>query len=151
MELPMNSSFVWTAAAIGCFAIASPATAADAAKGEMVFKKCMLCHRIGPDAANLIGPVLTGVVGRKAGTYPGYNYSPLMKAAGENGLVWTEDNITNYLPDPGAFLKKFLTDKGKADLATGAAKMLFRLPSEHEREDVIAYLKTFSVPAPVTH
>jgi cytochrome c len=147
----MNSSFVRTVAAIACFAVASPAIAADAAKGEVVFKKCMLCHRIGPDAANLIGPVLTGVVGRTAGTYPGYNYSPLMKAAGENGLVWTVDNITNYLPDPGTFLKKFLTDKGKADIATGAAKMLFRLPSEQEREDVVAYLKTFSSPAPVTH
>jgi cytochrome c len=147
----MKSNSVWTAAVLVCLPVASPGIAADAAKGEMVFKKCMLCHRIGPDAANLIGPVLTGVVGRKAGTYPGYNYSPLMKAAGENGLVWTEDNITNYLPDPSAFLKKFLTDKGKADLATGAAKMLFRLPSEHEREDVIAYLKSFSAAALVTH
>jgi cytochrome c len=147
----MNSRSAWTVTIFVSLAVASPAIAADAAKGEMVFKKCMLCHRIGPDAANLIGPVLTGVVGRKAGTYPGYNYSPLMKAAGENGLVWTEDNISSYLPDPSAFLKKFLTDKGKADLATGAAKMLFRLPSEQERQDVIAYLKTFSVPAPVTH
>jgi cytochrome c len=147
----MNSGSVWTATVVACLALASPAIAVDAAKGEMVFKKCMLCHRIGPEAANLIGPVLTGVVGRKAGTYPGYNYSPLMKAAGENGLVWTEDNITSYLPDPSVFLKKFLTDKGKPDLATGAAKMLFRLPSEQERADVIAYLKTFSTPAPVTH
>jgi cytochrome c len=52
---------------------------------------------------------------------------------------------------PSAFLKKFLTDKGKTDLATGSAKMLFRLPSEQERDDVIAYLKTFSAAAPVTH
>jgi cytochrome c len=149
----MNSSFVWSVAVTiaACYSITSPTIAADATKGEMVFKKCMLCHRIGPDAANLIGPVLTGVIGRKAGTYPGYNYSPLMKAAGENGLVWTEDNITNYLPDPSAFLKKFLIEKGKADLATGAAKMLFRLPSEQDRADVIAYLKTFSAEAPVTH
>ena len=29
--------------------------------------------------------------------------------------------------------------------------MLFRLPSEQEREDVVAYLKTFSGPAPATH
>jgi cytochrome c len=147
----MNSSFIRTVTAIACFAAASPAIAADAAKGEMVSKKCMLCHRIGPDATNLIGPVLTGVVGRKAGTYPGYNYSPLMKAAGENGLLWTEDDIKSYLPDPGAFLKKFLADKGKADLATGATKMLFKLPNEQEREDVIAYIKTFSAAAPMTH
>jgi cytochrome c len=147
----MKSPSAWTATILACLVVASPAAAADAAKGEMVFKKCMLCHRIGPDATNLIGPVLTGVVGRKAGSYPGYNYSPLMKAAGENGLVWSGDDIKSYLPDPSAFLKKFLTDKGKADLATGAAKMLFRLPSEQDRDDVIAYLKTFSAAAPVTH
>jgi cytochrome c len=64
-------------------------------KGEVVFKKCMLCHRIGPDAVIVIGPVLTGVVGRTAGTYPKFAYSPLMKGAGENGLVWSEDNIKN--------------------------------------------------------
>ena len=36
------------------------ASAQDAAKGEQVFKQCMTCHRIGPDAKNLVGPVLTG-------------------------------------------------------------------------------------------
>jgi cytochrome c len=116
----------------------------DPAKGEAVFKQCMACHRIGPDAKNLVGPVLTGVVGRQAGTAEGYNYSPLNKAAGENGLVWTEELINQYLPDPNAFLKKFLTDKGKADLATGATKMTYKMANEQQRADVIAYVKTFS-------
>ncbi|MGB0087765.1 MAG: c-type cytochrome [Rhodomicrobiaceae bacterium] len=116
----------------------------DATKGGQVFKKCMACHRIGPNAKNLVGPVLTGVVGRKAGTYDEYHYSDLNKHAGENGLVWTDDLIFEYLPDPNAFLKKFLTDAGKADLAKGTTKMTFRLKDEQERKDVIAYLKTFS-------
>jgi len=116
----------------------------DPTKGEAVFKQCMACHRIGPDAKNLIGPVLTNVIGRQAGTAEGYNYSPLNKSAGENGLVWNEDLINQYLPDPNAFLKKFLTDKGKADLATGSTKMTYKLPNEQARADVIAYVKTFS-------
>jgi cytochrome c len=120
----------------------------DVTKGEVVFKKCMVCHRIGPDAAILIGPVLTGVIGRPAGTYPGFVYSPLMKAAGENGLVWSEELIKEYLPDPPAFLKKFLTDKGKPTLAAGLSKMLFKLPSEQERDDVVAYIETFAPLAP---
>ena len=91
---------------------AGVASAQDATKGEQVFKQCMTCHRIGPDAKNLVGPVLTGVIGRQSGTAPGFSYSPLNKAAGENGLVWTDDLIMQYLPDPNAFLKKFLTDKG---------------------------------------
>ena len=116
----------------------------DAEKGKKVFAKCQTCHRIGDDAKNLVGPVLTGVVGRKAGTYPGFSYSTLNHSAGENGLVWTPEAIFEYLPNPNAFLKKYLTDKGKADLATGSTKMVFQLPSAEERRDVIAFLKTFS-------
>lgn len=119
-------------------------TAGDAAKGEAVFKKCMICHRVGPDAKNMVGPVLNGIVGRKAGTVESYSYSPLNKAAGEAGLTWTEDQILAYLPDPNAFLKKYLVDNGKADLAKGSTKMVFKLSSEAERRDVIAYLKTHS-------
>eukprot|EP01035_Chromulina_nebulosa_P013357 gene13358-biopygen11331 len=81
------------------------ASAQDAAKGEQVFKQCMTCHRIGPDAKNLVGPALTGVIGRQSGTAPGFAYSALNKAAGENGLVWTDELIMQYLPDPNAFLK----------------------------------------------
>ena len=116
----------------------------DAAKGEQVFKQCMTCHRIGPDAKNLVGPALTGVIGRQSGTAPGFTYSDLNKSAGEAGLVWTEDLIFEYLPDPNAFLKKFLTDKGKADLAVGSTKMAFKLADEQQRKDVIAYINNFS-------
>ena len=119
------------------------AVAQDAAKGEAVFKQCMTCHRIGPDAKNLVGPVLTGVVGRKTGTAPGFAYSPLNKAAGEAGLVWTQELIVQYLPDPNAFLKKYLTDKGQADKAVGVTKMTFKLADEQQRKDVAAYIATF--------
>jgi len=134
-------------AATGLLAISTAPSLAldgDATKGEQVFKQCMTCHRIGPDAKNMVGPVLTGVIGRQSGTAPGFNYSDLNKHAGEAGLVWTEDLIFAYLPDPNAFLKKFLTDKGKEDQATGTTKMTFKLPNEQQRKDVIAYLKTFS-------
>jgi cytochrome c len=120
------------------------AFAQDAEKGEQIFKQCMTCHRIGPDAKNLIGPVLTGVIGRQSGTAPGFAYSALNKAAGENGLVWSDDLIMQYLPDPNALLKKFLTDKGKPDLATGSTKMTFHLSDEQQRKDVIAYINKFS-------
>ncbi|NVN84812.1 MAG: c-type cytochrome [Rhodopseudomonas sp.] len=130
-------------AAAGSLSIGT-ASAQDAAKGETVFKQCMTCHRIGPDAKNLVGPVLTGVIGRQTGTAPGFAYSPLNKAAGEAGLVWSKDLIIAYLPDPNAFLKKFLTDKGKADLATGTTKMTFKLADEQQRKDVAAYIATFS-------
>jgi cytochrome c len=87
--------------------------------------------------------VHNGLIGRQAGTYPGFAYSALNKAAGDAGLKWTEENIFEYLPDPTAFLKKYLTDHGKADEAKGITKMVFKLPSEKERKDVIAYVKKF--------
>ena len=135
---------IFVSVAIGLGLFSTAASAQDAAKGEQIFKQCMTCHRIGPDAKNLVGPALTGVIGRQSGTAPGFSYSSLNKAAGENGLVWTNELILAYLPDPNAFLKKFLTDKGKADLATGSTKMTFKLADEQQRKDVIAYIDKFS-------
>lgn len=149
--MTVRNAILTAALGISVIALAPPsqsfaagAAGGDPAKGEQVFKQCMTCHRIGPGAKNMVGPVLTGVIGRHSGTYPGYSYSELNKHAGENGLVWSEDTIFEYLPDPSAFLKKFLTDKGKADLATGSTKMTFKLANEQKRRDVIAYIKTFS-------
>ena len=58
--------------------------------------------------------------------------------------MWTEENLVSYLEDPNVFLKKFLNDNGKADKATGSTKMIFKVPSEQDRKDVVAYLKKFS-------
>jgi cytochrome c len=113
----------------------------DPTAGEQVYKKCHTCHRIGPGAKNAIGPTHNELIGRKAGTVQGFNYSSLNKHAGENGLVWTEQNIFDYLADPNGFLKKFLTEKGKANLATGSTKMSYKLTDPKQRKDVIAYIK----------
>lgn len=139
-QILLGAAFLLAASAIPAVA----QDAGDAANGEKVFKKCMACHRVGDGAKNLVGPVLTGVIGRKAGTFEGYKYSDLNHHAGEAGLVWDEAKIIAYLPDPNAFLKKFLTDAGKTDQATGSTKMTFKLPDEKDRKDVVAYLKTFS-------
>ncbi|MCD0418949.1 MAG: c-type cytochrome [Rhodopseudomonas sp.] len=131
-------TIVSIAATAGALSIGT-ASAQDAAKGEAVFKQCMTCHRADK---NMVGPALAGVVGRKAGTAPGFSYSPLNHHSGEAGLVWTQENIFAYLADPNAFLKKFLTDKGHADQAVGATKMTFKLANEQQRKDVVAYLAT---------
>ena len=73
--------------AAGGMAHAEDAAVGDATKGKSVFNQCMACHRIGPGAKSLVGPALTDVIGRKAGTFEGFSYSPLMKAASEAGLV----------------------------------------------------------------
>jgi cytochrome c len=123
--------------------MAQEGTGGDPIAGEIVYRKCMTCHRIGPGATTVVGPPHNGLIGRRTGQWPGFAYSPLNKAAGDAGLVWTEANIFEYLADPNAFLKKFLTENGKADQAVGVTKMAFKLPSEKERKDVIAYIMKF--------
>jgi cytochrome c len=125
-------------------AMGGSAFAQDATKGKSTFNQCMACHRIGPDAKALVGPPLTDVIGRKAGTFAGFAYSNLMKDAGDAGLVWNDQEIVDYLVNPSAYLKKFLTDKGKADKATGSSKMVYMLANEDQRKNVVAYVATFS-------
>ena len=72
--------------------------AEDAAAGEHVFARCLVCHS--PKAGeNKIGPSLAGVFGRKSGSAPGYDYSPAMKSA---GITWDEQELDKYLTNPPA-------------------------------------------------
>jgi len=71
--------------------------AGNAAAGEKTFIVCRACHQIGPGAKIAVGPVLNGVVGRKAGTYPGYDYSAANK---NSGLTWNVPTLQKYLADP---------------------------------------------------
>ena len=134
-------------AAIFLFAApAAPAIAqdGDAAAGEKVFNKCKACHMVGDKAKNRVGPQLNGVIGRQAGTVEGFRYSKINQAAGEAGLTWTPELIVEYLPDPNAFLKKYLEEAGKGDQAKGRTRMAFKLKDEEDRKNVVAYLAQFS-------
>jgi cytochrome c len=99
----------------------------DAEAGAAVFKKCQACHKAGPGAKNGVGPVLNGIVGRAAGTFPGYNYSAATK---NSGLVWDETTLATYLHAP-------------RKLVPGTKMTFAGLPKDKEVRDVIAYLKQF--------
>ena len=73
--------------------------AGDAVAGAQKAKICKTCHQFGEGAKNSIGPVLNGVVGRKAGIYPDYNYSDANK---NSGLTWDDATLKVYLKDPKA-------------------------------------------------
>ncbi len=118
--------------------VAGPVLGQSVDNGEKTFKRCASCHKVGPDAKNGVGPVLTGVVDRAAGSFEGYRYSKSMRAAGAAGLVWSQENIVEYIANPTAFLRVFLDDK------KAKAKMTFKLKAEDDRRDVVAYLATFS-------
>jgi cytochrome c len=101
--------------------------AGNAAAGEQVFVICRACHEIGPGAKILVGPPLNGVIGRKAGSYPGFDYSSANK---NSGITWTKEELTKYLADPQKVVP--------------GTKMIF--PGLHDPkqvQDVIAYLSQF--------
>lgn len=104
----------------------------DAANGEKVYRKCAACHQVGADAQHRIGPHLNGIFDRRAGTMDGYDkYSPGLLRAGADGLYWTIDKLDAYLENPKALVS--------------GTRMNFRgLKDVEERNDVLAYLRTFS-------
>jgi len=109
------------------FGAAGALAAGDAEAGKQIFKKCHACHNVGENARNAVGPVLNGVVGRKAGSGEGYNYSEANK---NSGITWDEATLDVYLKDPKAKVP--------------GTKMAFPgLPNDKDRADVIAYLSTF--------
>ena len=112
-------------AASVAFVGAIPALAeGDAVAGKAVFNQCKACHQVGPEAKNGVGPVLNGIVGRKAGEYPGYNYSDANK---NSGLTWDEATLRAYLPDPKAKVP--------------GTKMIFPgIKREKQLDDLMAYL-----------
>lgn len=122
--------------AIGLFITAGAGTAQDAEAGKAVFKKCAACHQVGPDAANKTGPALNDLIGRKAGTVDGFKYRPSIVAAGEKGLLWTEEELTAYLEGPTKYLKTYLDD------SNARSSMSFKLKKEQQRLDVVAFLKS---------
>ena len=74
----------------------------NAAEGAKVFKKCLACHSIAEGGANKIGPALWGVLGRPAGSTPGYKYSKAMAAYGKN---WSFEEMNGFLIKPKDWIK----------------------------------------------
>ena len=101
--------------------------AQDAVAGEKVFAVCKACHQIGENAKNVVGPTLNGLIGRKAGSVPGYSYSVANK---DSGITWDESTFREYIKDPKAKIP--------------GTKMIYAgLKDEKRTTDLIAFLKQF--------
>lgn len=99
--------------------------------GARVFRKCSACHKLGEGARNGTGPLLTGILGKTAGTVEGFRYSKPMSDAGAAGLVWDAATLDAFLTDPKAVVPK--------------NKMAFGgLKTAEERAAVTAYLQSFA-------
>jgi len=99
--------------------------AGDAAAGQSVFaSRCAACHAT-EAGQNKIGPSLAGIVGSKSGTVPGFNFSAGMKNA---DITWDDAELDKFLANPTGDIH--------------GTKMFINLPSESDRQNIIAYLHT---------
>jgi cytochrome c len=95
---------------------------------------CRECHSFLKDD-NRLGPSLYGVVGRKAGTEPGFGYSNSVKSS---GVTWDEATLDKWIANPDAVIP----DNDMSPPYGGVADPAIR-------KRIIAYLKTIS-PGPAS-
>ena len=115
-----------TAAPAAAGDLAAMIASADVNKGKTLFLQCRACHSL--TAANepgKIGPTLYGVVGRAAGSVPGFAYSD---AVSKSGLTWTAENISAWLERPSDFLP-------------GNKMVFIGVKDAQDRANVIAYIQ----------
>ena len=120
----MQRITVLLTAACALFGLHLSASAQDAASGKQAFAQCAACHAA--NSTNGLGPSLQGIVGRKAGAFPGFRYSRAMKNA---GVAWDDKNLDAFLSDP-------------QKLVPGNVMPFSGVADAKQRADLIAYLKT---------
>lgn len=104
----------------------APAPKGDPAKGKALYAQCMACHTL---AHNLVGPKHCGLFGRRAGSVPGFDYSPAMR---HSGIVWNAKTLDRFLADPQKYVP-------------GTAMLFAGIPDPAQRADLIAWLKQATV------
>ena len=102
----------------------------DPEAGEQVFRTCATCHNVETEQ-NKVGPHLVNVFGRTPGTVEGFRYSRAMTQFGEEGNVWNEETIAEYLADPRSYVR-------------GNRMAFVGLRNEEDIQNVLAYLAQFS-------
>ena len=95
-----------------------------AAEPPAAFMQCRACHSAEP-GKNSIGPSLAGVVGRKAGTVPGFSYSAALK---ESGITWNAATLDQWLTGPMRMVP--------------GTRMVISVPDAARRKQLVQYLAT---------
>ncbi|MDD5248658.1 MAG: cytochrome c family protein [Rhodocyclaceae bacterium] len=102
-------------------AVAAPAPG-DPARGEVIYGRCLACHAL---AYNRTGPKHCGLFGRRAGSVPGFAYSPAMV---KSKIIWNARTLDRFLANP-------------ARMVPGTAMTYAGIPNPQERADLIAWLR----------
>ena len=94
---------------------------------ELAFNgHCRECHEF-DKGDNRLGPTLYGVVGRKAGIVPGFDYSDSLK---NSGITWDEKMLDQFIANPNALIP-----------GNNMGVIFSGLADAGERAKIIAFLK----------
>jgi cytochrome c len=114
----------WRGAILLAYAAAATGAAyaaGDPAHGEEVYTRCLACHAL---ASDRVGPHHCGLIGRRAGSVPGFAYTDAMK---KSKLVWDDKTLDRFLAHP-------------MKVVPGTAMTYDGVPDAKDRADLIAYL-----------
>jgi cytochrome c len=121
-RLPLAGAAVLAWAGLG----APASQAADIAKGEAAFvRQCAVCHTIDKGGDNRLGPNLFGIVGRRAGTVPGFKYTNAFRTTAT--FEWNDGLLGPWISLP-------------AVMVPGTAMAPFPGVADRDKDDIIAYL-----------
>jgi cytochrome c len=113
------------AAAIAALGAAT-SQAADIGKGEAAYvRQCAICHTIDKGGDHRLGPNLFGIVGRRAGTAPGFKYTNAFRTVAT--FEWNEGLLGPWIALP-------------AVMVPGTAMGVFPGVSDRDKDDIVAYL-----------
>jgi cytochrome c len=112
-------------AALVSLLAAAAAGAQDLKRGQMLYLvQCRACHDLEAGVPHKVGPNLNGVIGRVAGTVPGFKFSD---ATLKSGISWSAESMDAWLRQPGA-------------LIPGNAMAFAGIANDQDRASVVAYL-----------
>jgi cytochrome c len=112
-------------AAATVFSVGAAAAAGDAKRGEELYARCAACHAV---AYHRVGPRHCDLLGRRAGSVPGFDYSAAMK---KSAIVWTARTLDRFLADP-------------MRTVPGTTMTYAGVDDAKDRADLVAYLGTAS-------
>jgi cytochrome c len=127
-----TQSILRLAVLAGIGAIVSPAAFAEdgdaVARGKAQFlTSCGTCHTTDPTDPARQGPPLAGIVGRAAGTLPGFSYSAALRDA---GWVWTDEKLDRWMTNAQTFRP--------------GTTMNYRQAAPEKRAVILTFLKSIS-------
>jgi len=99
---------------------------ASAEKGELLTKKCAVCHSFEKGGPNKVGPNMWNIVGAQMAAKDGFAYSSALK---EKGGVWDVEALNKFLYKPKQYVP-------------GTKMVFIGLKKEKDRAHMIKYLQT---------